>query len=136
MSKSKHDPRSAKADDLAIGKRIRQRRLEQKISQSELGELLGVSFQQIQKYEKGTNRVGAARLVAIAKALECEVGFFLPAAGRPKAGSVLDDFLTSRDGLMIAQAFVRIADENIRHAVAKFIDGLSRGGVSSMQAAE
>ncbi|WP_439398960.1 helix-turn-helix domain-containing protein [Bradyrhizobium sp. PMVTL-01] len=136
MAKPKHQPRSAQADDVAIGKRIRQRRLEQNISQAELGNTLGVSFQQIQKYEKGVNRVGATRLAAIAQALGCDLAFFLPTADRPKAASVLDDFLTSRDGLMIAQAFVRIADENIRHTVAKFIDGLSRGRIGSMQAAE
>jgi transcriptional regulator with XRE-family HTH domain len=128
-------PRSANASDVAIGKRIRQRRNEQKISQAELGEALGVSFQQIQKYEKGTNRVGAGRLVQIARFLDCEIGFFLP-ADRPKAASVLDDFLTSRDGLMIAQAFVRIGSADIKHAIARFIDGISRGGAGVMQAAE
>jgi transcriptional regulator with XRE-family HTH domain len=130
-------PRSAKAADIAIGKRIRQRRIEQKVSQAGLSDQLGVSFQQVQKYEKGTNRVGAGRLVQIAKAPDCEVGFFLPSeTSRPHAGSVLDSFMTSKDGLMIAQAFVRIADDNVRHAIAKFIDRLSRNGVSLMQAAE
>jgi transcriptional regulator with XRE-family HTH domain len=138
MRKSKKDPRSAKTEDIAIGKRIRQRRNEQRISQSELGETLGVSFQQIQKYEKGLNRVGAARLVELATALKCEVGFFLPAAAsnRPNASSVLDDFVTSTDGLMIAQAFVRIGDTNLRRMIARFVDGLSRNGDSVMQAAE
>lgn len=129
--------RSADASDIAIGKRIRQRRNEQKISQSDLGDLLGVSFQQIQKYEKGVNRVGAGRLIQIAKALDCEIGFFLPdTAERPKADSVLDDFLTSRDGLMIAQAFVRIANADVRHVIARFVDDLSRNRASLMQAAE
>jgi transcriptional regulator with XRE-family HTH domain len=130
-------PRSAKAEDVAIGLRIRQRRNEQTVSQAELGEQLGVSFQQIQKYEKGVNRVGAARLMQVAKALDCEVGFFLPApSDRPKASSVLDEFLTSRDGLMIAQAFVRISSVDVKHAIARFIDGISRGGAGVMQAAE
>jgi transcriptional regulator with XRE-family HTH domain len=135
VPKTKPNPRSAKTDDIAIGKRIRQRRNEQKVSQAELGELLGVSFQQIQKYEKGVNRVGAGRLVAIAKALDCEIGFFLP-ADRPKASSVLDDFMTTKDGLTIARAFVRIADANVRRAIATFIDGISRGGTGVMQPAE
>src|ERR1700676_1071525 len=107
--------RSAGKPDIELGKRIRLRRVEQRISQAELGEQLGVSFQQIQKYEKGVNRVGAGRLVQLAKSLDCEVGFFLPASSdRPKASSVLDEFMTTKDGLTIAQAFGRIADENIR----------------------
>jgi transcriptional regulator with XRE-family HTH domain len=129
-------PRAANAEDVSIGKRIRQRRNEQRVSQAELGDQLGVSFQQIQKYEKGVNRVGAARLVQVAKALDCEVGFFLASSDRPKASSVLDDFMTSRDGLLIAQAFGRIADEHIRHTISRFIDGISRGGSGLMQAAE
>src|SRR6516225_1221300 len=60
--------RSAGKPDIELGKRIRLRRVEQKISQAELGDKLGVSFQQVQKYEKGVNRVGAARLQRIANA--------------------------------------------------------------------
>ena len=65
--------RSAGKPDIELGKRIRLRRVEQKISQAELGDQLGVSFQQVQKYEKGVNRVGAARLQAIATALDVPV---------------------------------------------------------------
>src|SRR6266850_183054 len=63
--------RSAGKPDIELGKRIRLRRVEQKISQAELGDKLGVSFQQVQKYEKGVNRVGAARLQQIATAIDC-----------------------------------------------------------------
>src|SRR5690242_21550414 len=68
--------RSAGKPDIELGKRIRLRRVEMKISQAELGEKLGVSFQQVQKYEKGVNRVGAARLQQIASALDVPVTFF------------------------------------------------------------
>jgi transcriptional regulator with XRE-family HTH domain len=68
--------RSAGKPDIELGKRIRLRRVEQKISQAELGDKLGVSFQQVQKYEKGVNRVGAARLQQIATALDVPVTFF------------------------------------------------------------
>src|SRR5205814_10439088 len=68
--------RGAGKTDIELGKRIRLRRVEQKISQAELGEKLGVSFQQVQKYEKGVNRVGAARLQQIAYALDVPVTFF------------------------------------------------------------
>jgi transcriptional regulator with XRE-family HTH domain len=127
-------PRSANAADVAIGKRIRQRRNEQNVSQAELGEELGVSFQQVQKYEKGVSRVGAGRLQQICKALDCDVTFFFQ-GDRPKATSVLDDFMTSRDGLIIAQAFGRI-DEHMRHTIARFVDGISRGAEGLMQPAE
>ena len=79
MSKSpakKMKQRSAGKPDIELGKRIRLRRVEQKISQSGLADKLGVSFQQVQKYEKGVNRVGAARLQQIAIALDFPVTFF------------------------------------------------------------
>ena len=69
-------PRSAGKPDIEIGRRIRLRRVEIKISQSELADKLGVSFQQVQKYEKGVNRVGAARLQKIAAALDVPLTFF------------------------------------------------------------
>jgi transcriptional regulator with XRE-family HTH domain len=68
-AKLKRTPKSATAIDTYIGSRMRERRLELEMSQDALGKELGVSFQQIQKYEKGTNRVSAARLFAICKAL-------------------------------------------------------------------
>src|SRR5712664_3445103 len=70
------NPRTAGKAEETMGKRIRLRRVEQKMSQAELGAKLGVSFQQVQKYEKGTNRVGAARLEQIAAALDANVTFF------------------------------------------------------------
>ena len=68
-AKRKISPRSASAIDRYIGARMREQRLALNVSQAELGEELGVSFQQIQKYESGVNRVSAARLFEICKAL-------------------------------------------------------------------
>jgi transcriptional regulator with XRE-family HTH domain len=68
-AKRKISPRSASAIDRYIGARMREQRLALNVSQAELGEKLGVSFQQIQKYESGVNRVSAARLYSICKAL-------------------------------------------------------------------
>jgi chlorobactene glucosyltransferase len=76
--------RSAGKPDIELGKRIRLRRVEQKISQAELGDKLGVSFQQVQKYEKGVNRVGAARLQQIATALDVQVTFFYDGDGKAR----------------------------------------------------
>jgi transcriptional regulator with XRE-family HTH domain len=73
---SKMKPRHVSPGDVDLGKRIRIRRVEQNISQAELGEKLGVSFQQVQKYEKGVNRVTFVRLEQIAKALDVPVTFF------------------------------------------------------------
>ena len=96
MNKSaakKMKQRSAGKPDIELGKRIRLRRVEQKISQAELGEKLGVSFQQVQKYEKGVNRVGAARLQQSAAAerdsgVEASAGFAVaPCAGWPASAA-------------------------------------------------
>src|SRR5258708_26338245 len=87
MNKSaakKMKQRSAGKPDIELGKRIRLRRVEQKISQAELGDKLGVSFQQVQKYEKGVNRVGAARLQSIATALDVPVTFFYDGDGKSR----------------------------------------------------
>jgi transcriptional regulator with XRE-family HTH domain len=71
-----HDQRGATIMDRLIGKRVRERRLEIGMSQEGLATLLGVTFQQVQKYEKGVNRVAASRLYDIAKALDVEIGYF------------------------------------------------------------
>src|SRR5437868_15248033 len=67
------------SDDVEVGQRIRARRMAKGMSQTELGDLLGVTFQQVQKYEKGVNRVGAGRLVRVAEALDVPVSFFFGA---------------------------------------------------------
>src|SRR5436309_14432841 len=76
--------RSAGKPDVELGKRIRLRRVEQHISQTELGDKLGVSFQQVQKYEKGINRVGAARLQQIATTLDVPITFFYDGDGKAR----------------------------------------------------
>jgi transcriptional regulator with XRE-family HTH domain len=70
------DPRSPGKHDVELGKRIRLRRVEMDFSQAELADKIGVTFQQVQKYEKGSNRVGAARLQRVATALDVPVTFF------------------------------------------------------------
>lgn len=117
--------------DKHIGGRIRMRRLQLGISQEKLGEALGLTFQQVQKYEKGTNRVGGSRMAQLARILDVEIGFFyLGAPGHDAAtgatSSLLDDFMASKDGLMIAEAFVAISDPQIRHIIATAISSLSK----------
>ena len=107
MNKSiakKMKQRSAGKSDIELGKRIRLRRVEQKISQAELGEQLGVSFQQVQKYEKGVNRVGAARLQQIATALNVPVTFFYDGDSKAREVESLL-FLDSAFSLRLLRAY-------------------------------
>jgi transcriptional regulator with XRE-family HTH domain len=117
--------------DQHLGARIRMRRQQLGISQGTLGEALGVSFQQVQKYEKGFNRVGGSRMAQIAALLKVEVGFFFQDSPGVEGGhgapdSVMDEFMASKDGLIIAQSFVAIADPDVRHAIAVAIGMISR----------
>jgi len=116
--------------DKHLGARIRMRRQQLGISQVTLGEALGVTFQQVQKYEKGTNRVGGSGLARVAQALQVEVQFFFEGAAdagaAAKPESTMDEFMATKDGLIIANAFVQIADPNVRHAIASAIALIGR----------
>ena len=110
--------RSAGKPDIEMGKKIRLRRVEQRISQSDLGEKLGVSFQQVQKYEKGVNRVGATRLQQIATALDVPVTFFYDSDRRTKEVESLL-FLDSAFSLRLLRAYSKIKDQAVqRHMVS------------------
>ena len=122
--------------DVAVGRRMRNRRKALGISQEALGEALGITFQQIQKYEKGTNRVGASRLQAIATILGVPVSFFfedapdMPSAAaggfrEDNATSYVVDFLNSAEGLQLNRAFVRIADAKVRRRVVDLVKALA-----------
>lgn len=110
--------RGAGKPDIELGKRIRLRRVEQKISQSELGDKLGVSFQQVQKYEKGVNRVGASRLSQIAAALDVPVTYFYEGDGKQREVESLL-FLDSSFSLRLLRAYAKIKDQGVqRHFVS------------------
>ena len=125
--------------DIHVGSRVRLRRNMLGMSQEKLGENLGITFQQIQKYEKGTNRVGASRLQAIANILGVPVAFFfedLP--GQETAGNrgfaedastaFAIEFCTSAEGLQLNRAFVRIADVKVRRKIIELVKTLSADG--------
>jgi transcriptional regulator with XRE-family HTH domain len=120
-------PRSPNTVDQHIGSRIRQRRNELHLSQEKLAEAMGISFQQVQKYEKGTNRVAGSRMVQIAVLLKADIDFFYPAKanGQRPVASIMDGFLASKDGVVIAEAFVRIKDPQVRHIIASSIARLA-----------
>lgn len=122
--------------DIHVGSRIRLRRNMLGMSQEKLGESLGITFQQIQKYEKGTNRVGASRLQAIASVLSVPVSFFFEDApgheGTGQQGLAEDsqtayvvDFMNSAEGLQLNRAFVRIEDAKIRRKIVDLVKTLA-----------
>jgi len=107
------------------------RRLMLKMSQEKLGDALGITFQQIQKYEKGTNRIGASRLQHISGILQVPAAFFfeaapgLPAARTPKNAASPDavmDFMATSEGLALANAFMRIANMKVRRRVVDLVE--------------
>src|ERR1700739_2028825 len=116
MNKSaakKAKPRGAGKPDIELGKRIRLRRVEQHISQAVLGEQLGVSFQQVQKYEKGVNRVGASRLQQIATALDVPVTYFYDGDNKSREVESLF-FLDMCFSLRLLRAYSKIKDQTVQ----------------------
>jgi transcriptional regulator with XRE-family HTH domain len=123
--------------DIHVGSRVRLRRMMLGMSQEKLGEHLGITFQQIQKYEKGTNRIGASRLQHIARVLTVPVSFFFEdAPGTPSnaAGGLAEsgmntshvvDFLSTSEGIQLNKAFVRIKEAKLRRRVIDLIRSLS-----------
>ena len=113
--------------DVYVGARLRMRRTMLGMSQSRLGELLGVTFQQIQKYEKGSNRISASRLQHTARVLEVSPGLFLRRARRRirrsqallknRSQSYVVDFLASTEGLQLNRAFLRVRDPKVRRRI-------------------
>ena len=94
--------------DKKVGDRLRTRRLEMHLSQTALGNCLGLSFQQIQKYEKGVNRVGAARLASIAGLLNTNVAYFVGDEGRPRHTSESDRFMATKEGIELAEIMLKL----------------------------
>jgi transcriptional regulator with XRE-family HTH domain len=110
-----------------IGERIRSRRLQAGVSQETLGRALGITFQQVQKYEKGSNRVSAGRLLKIAEVLECNVMDFFEGVGVGKtaAGGPFSKFLATNDGVAIVEAMLKIEDRTLRRKVIDIAEKLA-----------
>ena len=127
----------ANAIDIHVGARIRMRRTILGMSQEKLGEALGITFQQVQKYEKGTNRVGASRLQAIADTLKVAPAFFFEDAPGTGAASEatsevsdIQQFLATGEGIQLVRAFTAIKDTATRHkflGLIKAVAQLSEG---------
>src|SRR5260370_2554777 len=113
--------------DRHVGSRVRMRRMMLGMSQEKLGDALGLTFQQVQKYEKGMNRVSASRLQHISQILQVPVPFFFEgapggAAGVPEAPSYVNEFLATADGLALLKAFGRIGNAKLRRLIVHLVE--------------
>jgi transcriptional regulator with XRE-family HTH domain len=127
MKRKKRQPNSA---DIQVGESIRAHRLMAGMSQNALARKLGVSFQQVQKYEKGTNRVGAGRLPQIAEIFDIPIGalFDTNADMSPGAstGTAPVKLIPDRNTLKLLTAFGGIAHRGIRHCLVDLVDTISK----------
>jgi transcriptional regulator with XRE-family HTH domain len=123
--------------DKYVGSRVRMRRMMIGMSQEKLGDRLGITFQQVQKYEKGTNRIGASRLQQIALVLSVPVAFFFegapapePAAGmsEPVSAAYVSDFLATSDGLALTRAFMKVRDARVRRRIVDLVESIAADG--------
>jgi transcriptional regulator with XRE-family HTH domain len=121
--------------DKYVGSRVRMRRIMLGMSQEKLGEALGLTFQQIQKYEKGTNRVGASRIQQISDVLQVPVSFLFEGGPSSSAGTqgfvegasptYVSDFLATSEGLALTRAFTRINDAKLRRSIVDLVEQIA-----------
>ena len=120
--------------DKHVAARVRMRRMMLSMSQEKLGDALGLTFQQVQKYEKGTNRIGASRLQHISSILQVPVSFFFeggprssPSNGMGEASSpgYVSDFLATSDGLSLTKAFMRIKSSKLRRRIVDLVEHIA-----------
>jgi transcriptional regulator with XRE-family HTH domain len=126
--------RARRADlrDAEVGRRVRARRLERGITQTELATRIGVTFQQVQKYEKGVNRIGAGRLQRIAEALDVPVTFFFGGGEAPVTATSTDDasvfgYLQTSGAIRIVKAFYKIKDRRTRQLLVELAERIAGG---------
>src|SRR5215510_160280 len=129
MTPKKPDP-----VDVEVGQRIRIQRLQSGLSQTSLAEQLGVTFQQVQKYEKGANRVGASRLTRIAKVLGVPVSTFFSGPSTPSEGDALEsgrldlEYLVVPGALRLLRAYGQIRETMLRRTIVALVEKIAEGG--------
>jgi transcriptional regulator with XRE-family HTH domain len=121
--------------DRHVGSRVRMRRMMLSMSQEKLGDALGLTFQQVQKYEKGTNRIGASRLQQISHILQVPVAFFFDGAptsnpdadpaDKSSSPAFLSEFLATSEGLALTKAFVRIKEPKLRRSIINLVEEIA-----------
>jgi transcriptional regulator with XRE-family HTH domain len=125
--------------DKHVGSRVRMRRMMLSMSQEKLGDALGLTFQQVQKYEKGTNRIGASRLQQISNILQVPVAFFFEGAPSLSPGpdgimkdapspAYVSDFLATSEGLALTKAFTRIKEPKLRRRIVDLVEEIAEEG--------
>ncbi|MGI9479502.1 MAG: helix-turn-helix domain-containing protein [Hyphomicrobiaceae bacterium] len=133
------NPRKSNPVDVHVGGRVRLRRMLMGMSQEKLGESLGLTFQQVQKYEKGANRIGASRLFELARILGVTVQYFFEELTGAEDDTAVDpngfnettsddylvEFLNSREGIELNRAFLRIEDPRARRAILELVRSLA-----------
>ena len=124
--------RRADSRDAEVGRRVRSRRLECRLSQTELADRIGVTFQQVQKYEKGVNRIGAGRLQRISEALEVPITFFFSATphaterGADSSPESVFGFMQSSGAVRIVKAFHKIKDRRSRQLLVEMAEQMAQ----------
>jgi transcriptional regulator with XRE-family HTH domain len=120
--------------DRYVGSRVRMRRIMLGMSQEKLGEALGLTFQQVQKYEKGTNRVGASRIQQISEILHIPISFLFEGGPTGATGegfsegaspAYISDFLATSEGLALTRAFTRINDPKLRRSIVDLVEQIA-----------
>ena len=116
--------------DIQVGNRVRIRRMLIGMSQERLGDTLGLTFQQVQKYEKGINRIGAGRLFEIARILGVPIDYFYDGVGADEEGPAEETppvmaFVSSGEGLQLSLAFMKIRDPKVRKRVLDLVKSLA-----------
>jgi transcriptional regulator with XRE-family HTH domain len=121
--------------DKYVGSRVRMRRIMLGMSQEKLGEALGLTFQQVQKYEKGTNRVGASRIKQISEILQVPVSFLFDGGptgiaspegfGEDASPSYISDFLATSEGLALTRAFTSLTDAKLRRSIVDLVEQIA-----------
>jgi transcriptional regulator with XRE-family HTH domain len=127
MAKKHPDP-----IDKHVGARVRMRRLMLRMSQTKLADAIGLTFQQVQKYEKGTNRMGSSRLQQVADILKVPVIFFFEGApgqpiidGKEPSPAYVSEFLSTKDGLALTRAFMRIKSAKLRRSIVNVVEEIA-----------
>lgn len=138
--------------DRHVGSRVRMRQILLGMSQERLGEALGLTFQQVQKYEKGTNRIGASRLQQISRTLNVPPAFFFDGApnqddtgsengavfsvAEQSSSSFVLDFIATTEGLNLNKAFARIQDPKVRKRIIELVNSLASDDIAPAQSHE
>lgn len=120
--------KSPNQTDRRVGSRVRIRRLTLGMTQTDLAKAVGVTFQQVQKYEKGTNRVSASRLQQLGRVLQAPVSYFFDEleerSGGSKGASELETLLATSNGLSLVRAFTRIRQPKLRRRIVELVEEL------------